>query len=413
MQKSTFHILFGMIACMWLSILYFFSLVAHLPVFIPAVAWLCSGSFAYYYLTKTAGIHIDTTPVKHRWWQILILTAGIALVTRSTLNQLYIHGSNDAIGMWNYYARFLSNDRWQELFRVTGYYHPNHPLGLSSLIAFGWRLTDSTQALWPIALSFLVVLLLPVLIFIALWEKSIVLAVFTLILFATDLPFHGYSYAQIADLPVALCFLGAFICMQAYQRSGNSAFVFMCAALLGSCLWLKNEGLLLALVFCLFYWKELSRRKALKLVLAGLLPFAVTLLVYKCCYATASDLLRPGTINLTQALTNKQAYGKIFLSLRESLHNNFYVVQAAFLLYLVVQLIRRQWLARSICCLLVCLAGILSVYLITPTDLDWQLGTSLTRVLFELMPSFLFCLGIAFATMRSPGFTGTDHLSDT
>lgn len=305
--------------------------------------------------------------------------------------------------MWNYYARFLSTDNWQQLFTITGYYHPNHPMGLPSLIAPVWRITGHYNDQWPVAISLLGLLIIPVLIFTEVWKESMPLAVFGLILFATDLSFHGYSFAQIADLPLALSFLGAFITMNSYQKTKNDLMIFLCAALLGCCLWLKNEGLLLVVVFSIFYAKELLGKR-LRYSLAGLLPFLVTLLVYKLFYATPTDLLKQPSQNLGQMLTNKAAYGKIFLYLRETLHSHFYVLQAAFLLYMIIQLIRRQWLQRQIVCLTVCLCGILSVYLITPTDLDWQLGTSLSRVLFELMPSFVFCLSFAFARMRSSGF---------
>src|SRR5215217_9611554 len=131
MQKSSFHILFSMIASMWLSALYFLSVIIHLPVLITLIAFICLIVPAYIYTVRRIDFTPDIQTVRNKWIQLLILTAGIVLITRSTLHQLYIHGSNDALGMWNYYARFLSTDNWQQLFTIKGYYHPNHPMGLS------------------------------------------------------------------------------------------------------------------------------------------------------------------------------------------------------------------------------------------------------------------------------------------
>lgn len=403
MQRSTFHILFGIVASMWLSLLYFLSLIIHLPVIATLILFLVMAVVGYRLLTKHISFPADRQTSRNKWLQPLILAIGIAVIIRSVLHQVYIHGSNDALGMWNYYARFLAADNWQQLFSVTGYYHPNHPLGLSSLVALGWRLSGSFQELWPVSLSLLSLLIIPVLIYTEAWRVNIPLAIFTLILFATDLTYHGYSFAQIADLPLALCLLGAFISVHHYQREHNSRLLFLCAALLGCCLWLKNEGMLLIPVFCLFYGKELASFRNLKYSLAGLLPFLFALLIYKVAYAQPNDLLQTRQQTIAQMLTNKAAYSKIFLYFRETLHSHFYVLQAAFLLYLIVQLVRRQWPERAVLCLTACLLGMLCVYLITPTDLDWQLGTSLSRVLFELMPSFTYCLIMAFSRMRLPG----------
>ena len=53
------------------------------------------------------------------------------------------------------------------------------------------------------------------------------------------------------------------------------------------------------------------------------------------------------------------------------------------------------------------LLGYLAIYLITPHDLSWQLGTALDRNVLQIFPSFLFLFFISLKAY----FNGESHAS--
>lgn len=402
MQKVTFQLFFAVWGFLLTGLLYFFSLPLHLPAWITllvAVAVLVP-----VYRLFAAKLMLDTTDrsVRPQTAALLVLAGGIVFLTRMAMLQPVLQGTMDSVRMWGYYARYLAIPEWRQLFADTTGYKANHPPGLPACTAFLWRLFHSESILFPQAISYLSVLLTVVVLYLETYRVHFALSVLALIVFVTDHAFAGRSFAQCADAPMGLLLLCAVIALQQFRSSGNNWLITVSAAFLGCCIWMKNEGLLLALLYMVVYAGTFWTKQNMRRTLAGIAPFALGWAAYKLFFAMPGDIEQQNFSVVLQHFINRHYYGIIWLHFRMVLHNYFYVWQTALVLYLLMCIVRRQFPARSINVLLVATGGILLLYFITPADLEWQLGTSLERVLSQLMPALTYSLIMLFAPKAQP-----------
>lgn len=405
MQKVTFQLFFAVWGFLLTGLLYFFSLPLHLPVWIILLAALAI--LIPVYRLFASKLTPDTTDhyVRPNIAAMVVLAGGILVLTRMAMLQPVLQGTMDSVRMWGYYARYLAMSEWRLLFADTTGYKANHPPGLPACTAFLWRLFHSESILFPMAISYLSVLLTVVLLYLETYKVHFTLSVLALIIFVTDHAFAGRSFAQCADAPMGLLLLCAVIALQQFRNSGNNRFITMSAAFLGCCIWTKNEGLILALVYLVAYAETFWSKKNIRCTLTGMAPFVTGWAAYKLFFAMPGDIQQQDWGQVLQHFTNRHYYGIIWLHFRTVLHNYFYVWQVALVLYLVLCLVRRQLPARSINVLLVATGLILALYFITPADLEWQLGTSLERVLSQLMPALTYSLIMVFARKAQPAAT--------
>jgi hypothetical protein len=205
---------------------------------------------------------------------------------------------------------------------------------------------------------------------------------------------------QYADTMVAFFFLCAFVCMQHYRVHVQPVYIMFCAGMLGCAMWTKNEGIMLAAVFGLFYVKTFL--KHFLYTLAGLLPFAVTLLIYK-SYAPANDLVQGQHSSTMSKLLDVSRYKLIATYFLLKLNANFYVVKIATIAYLVYCAVKKRMPAKPLLVLATCFAGYVLVYILTPNDLEWHLGTSGDRLVQQLLPATMYILALEASAALAKG----------
>jgi hypothetical protein len=337
------------------------------------------------------------------------------------------NGNWDATAIWNLRARFFyrgADAGWRDGFTETlAWSHADYPLLLPAFIASTWkRIGHESQAV-PIAVAFwfcfgsaaLMVCSLSILRGV---RQGLVAG---LTLAATPI-IYAQGAVQCADVPVAffrLATLGAIAVADHFDSAGFAVLAGMSAALDG---WAKNEGLMWFGAFLLARI-IVARSRLLPEFLSGAAPVLATVLLFKACVASSSDIFGPaGRIGMVDRLLTPARYGLIA---RESLGHIWsfgpllispFVIMVA---YLVLTGVRsdgrdRVTLRSGALALVLTAAGYCMIYALRSLDLSWLLDSSLDRLLVQLWPGIVFLVFLAAKTLeREPVAIGLENRIDT
>ena len=126
------------------------------------------------------------------------------------------YGQYDAWATWNFHAKYLYElKQWRHLFTDLSYAHTDYPLMIPSLVAFFWKGINQTSPFVPYLLSYLTLILIPLLIFYSLLKEGLNLFAFiALLILLSDNVFKLEATAQEADVLLSLLFLFTFIKLQ-------------------------------------------------------------------------------------------------------------------------------------------------------------------------------------------------------
>jgi len=320
------------------------------------------------------------------------------------------HGQWDAVAVWNVKARFLymGGPNWKGVFSpLIPFTHPDYPLLLPGFIANCWTLMKTNATSAAIAVSAFFALGTAAVLFLSLSVFKGIFQGFIAGLLILSTPFfisHGAS--QYADVTLGFFFLATFICLTIADDAGTySRFFFLTAGLFaGFAAWTKNEGILflLAILFSrvvmIIVKASKMNKKDLSYFVVGSLPVIILLLLYKHFLTPANDIVAGQHGHTLDKLLNFSRYKIIF--------SHFWKIGLSFgqwatkphgwlLVFLLLfgfQVKKNlQW---GIICSAIAFAltfiGYFFIYVTTPFDLEWHLGSSLDRLLLQLFPSFLF-----------------------
>ncbi|HXS36958.1 MAG TPA: hypothetical protein VN721_09670 [Flavipsychrobacter sp.] len=336
----------------------------------------------------------------HEGWYWAIMVIGVFLITNRTYYFAEKHGGYDAYAIWNYHAEMLAHQySWKKLFLYTHFGHPDYPYCLPAFLGFFFRLFhDHYTVLIPFAFSFLITLCTPLLIYTELFKKNIVIAALILILFATDDYFLKQGVSQYADTLLAFFFLCAIICMQHYKE--NKKLIVLCAAFLGCCMWTKNEGSILSVIFVLFHARTIFSKHNFKYFLAGIIVPLLIITFFKVAYAPANDLISNQAASPYLKLFQAGRYKMIYDKLVVNLNTLFPVVKIGLMVYIIFCIVERKLPNKEFVMLLVCMGAYFMIYVFTPYDVAWHLNTSQDRLMHHLMPAMMYVLGLQFSRVQ-------------
>jgi hypothetical protein len=364
------------------------------------------------------------------FWLLLVAFAGAlamavpAFVDTSSSNP---YGGWDAWALWNLRAKFLAQPdaSWNNAFSPLlnqlaggGATHPDYPLLISGFIARCWNLTGTpgdvaapiaTGALFALATVGLAVSALVVL---RSWTAGMTGG---LVLLGTS-AFLLEAPWQYADVPLGfyyLAFFVTFLLSDAEARERPSSLILAGLAM-GLAAWTKNEGLmfvLLAAVGCAVYVLR-SRKPAPFRTLAPLAagmaaPLALALwfkfflapptgtYAHLALAAAVRQLVQPSRyLEIAKSVWNES----VALGNGGIAHPAISIAVLAGCLGMARDRRRRPAVITAFSILAVVAAAYFFVYVITPLDLTWHLGTSLGRLYVQLWPSFVF---LALAALRT------------
>jgi hypothetical protein len=318
-------------------------------------------------------------------------------------------GDWDGWAIWNLHARFLyrgSTGAWKDLFGSgMAWSHPDYPLLLPGLVAGSWTILGAEAPLVPALLSSVFGLLSVSLL------TSAMLAITKdargwltgLILLATP-SFLLQSAHQTADIPLAAYILSTIVALQLAERwrDCRRELLFIAGFAAGLAAWTKNEGLLFIVVLvaslCVVHaWKRTWQALASQMVwlAAGLAPSLLVIFAFKLLLAPPNDIMSQAALD--GRLISSARYMQIAKAFAEQFVN-FGRVGVNPLLIVAAYLLARHWRKQGISQFrfipIPILAGIgyFAVYLFSPYDLTWHLGTSIDRLFLQLWPGTLFII---------------------
>ena len=338
---------------------------------------------------------------------------------RATLTTPY--GDWDAWAIWNLRAGFIaSGEGWSSGFaEAISWSHPDYPLLLPLNIARLWVLLGDRSVWAPILVSFIFqISLLGFLITSLQLLRGYIQGILAglvgvLVLFAS------LSFKLYADIPIAFYFLAA-NCLVFLSESESDAkynLSLLTGLLIGAALWTKNEGwAMLAATVITKLILDFSNRKSISrskkwwgYFLLGVSPFLLATIHFNIIYAPPGDLLKDISIGgIASSVLSPGRYLVIFRFVKDQFLEYGNLILPLVPLMIIYALtaglsipIGQKKAVISLALRITLLASFyFLVYLITPKDLTWHLGTSLERLVTHIFPSFIL---LFFLVVSPPG----------
>lgn len=347
------------------------------------------------------------------WLLTLFLGAGLLLVGATWIQtaQVNPYGEWDAWSIWNLRAKFLvgPGGAWKHAVSpLLEHTHPEYPLLTSGFTARLWKCAGGAPDWAPIATGLLFAACVPALLVGALTllrgTSSGLLA--GLVFLASTL-FLVQAVSQYADVPLSFYYL-ATLALAALAVSARApakplalAGVF---ASLGA--WTKNEGIVFAALalscYFLLGWRAGGLKSAFekwRYLLLGATPVSLLVAGFKLFLSPGRELaLHQPVWEAVRKLGQWDRHAAIAKALyAETLELGLGLGHPLVLLGILVVTVGisrpRDWGRPAVLAALtlgLTFAVYGGVYLITPQDLNWQLGTSVGRLYAQLWPGFLW-----------------------
>ncbi len=379
---------------LWLglsSMIYFLCLMLHFPI---VIAYTLSITLGIYWWYKKKDI---ISKGAFNLFSILIVVVGFFLAIKASLQVGEKYGLWDAWAIWNLHATYLAHpDQWQNMLHNADGAHPDYPLALPGILAyFKYALSNRYYQVAVHGLHLLITLSIPLLIFLEVQKKNLIIAGIALIMLCTNDLYITMGVSQLADTLLSLFFLIALVCIRNAQQSSQQ--ILYATFSVGLCMWTKNEGIIIAVFILLFYFKQLFNRQHIKHALLGLSLPVFILLIFKLLYATPNDILSSDSQPFFDLLTDSKRYELIYHSFKTNLNLHFQWIKYALPLLAVHMVIKRSGIRKNINLVLAICVTYMGIYLVSPHDLEWHMFTSQSRLMHQLAPILLYAMADYFA----------------
>ena len=343
-------------------------------------------------------------------WIVFAIVAGISLTTVLMIVVASPHGEWDAWSIWDMRARFLfrATETGAPFNPLMEWSHLDYPLLVPSAVAGLWA-WNGGEAQWlaaAVSISFLGSAFVVSLLALARLRSTTLGLTAGLVLAGTPLLTRNAG-ALYADVPVGYFFLAAVaLGLLALEASDGRPLAFLAGLHAGMAAWTKNEGLMFCAVLVLTFCVVIRSRSELAQRVRLLLPLVAGMLVvlafvghFKFHFAPANDLIAAGkSTSMGARLVDLPRYTMVFWSIVEGLLTfGDWFVPPVFVMgvWLALQGLRRvesgamlwPFVAAS-----VQLMGYLIVYVVGSDRLEWQLQTSVERLLLQIWPLAAFGL---------------------
>ena len=324
-------------------------------------------------------------------------------------------GQWDAMSIWNLRARYLASggDLWRHAVsselggHATSMAHPGYPLFLSGFIAIQWSVAGGFDQIVPIAASLLFAVASLILLGASLTSRgSVALGLLAwLVLLASEV-FASQTAAQYSDLLQGLAFLSALVLLEAAREHAGPRGLAAAGLAIGLSCWIKNEGWPFALAaLAVAAWR--FRLRGMQWLAVGVLPGFLATAVLKVFLVQGREEMFPRTA--AEAMAKVAGAGRwwqaalgfgraIFDAGSPWTHPVLLAAVLAAALRFVSSAERRGrlWLWIPVAATA---AAEYSLYLITTSNLDWHISTTVNRLLAQLWPSLIW---LFFLLLRAP-----------
>jgi 4-amino-4-deoxy-L-arabinose transferase-like glycosyltransferase len=324
-------------------------------------------------------------------------------------------GQIDAWLIYNRTARFIFRDpgNWQTIASPKLYwlFHADYPLLVPVNIAGAWKALGSeniyaAQAQSAYYLFGLICVLTGALGFLRSTGQAVLAGI---VLLGMPVIFVAAT-RQEADIPLSFFILSSMALLFLYNQEVSPAFISLSGLAAGFAAWTKNEGLLFLITGGIAWSLLLYSRKQtgrLKWYFLGLFLPTLVVLAFNFFLAPPNDIIG---VELFPSLFTRLTSTKIFVTIAQKFMAQFFTFgggSITIFLLVVYGLIlgldrsknQRLPAMAAVSALLLQLGGYFLVFMLTPHDINWQLRSSLYRLILHLVPAALLIL---FATITDP-----------
>jgi len=405
MSKIVLSIILLTTAIGYLSVTYFLVVAFGLPVWIILLLLLPPIIIIYPRIKNRPDAALFSFDNKRTSvWTWLVLLIGVCQLVYYFVGAASKYGAWDAWWFWNQQARYFAHPKvWKEAYIVDApgllgsrVAHADYPVMLPALTGFFWNILNTEYAIVPYAIGFCFTVLIAFLLFFDLYKERSIIASVLFLSITCHSVFIENGSAQLADVPLSFFLLGAFVCMRHYKIEERRSLLFLCGSMLGCCLWMKNEGMMLTFIFLLSQLRVMIRSRHKIYLFAGMLPFVLALLVFKKVYAPANDLLAAAGSAISHKLQDTARYRLVFENFIEVFNTQYGSVEVLCCIYVAWCIFKMKYDNAFWSFVILSLVGYLLPYIISPYDLEWHLKTSLERVVLQIVPAvvYLMVLGL-------------------
>jgi hypothetical protein len=356
---------------------------------------------------------LERGPLRHErtTWVLfagVAMVFGLASISFAAHAAVEPHGDWDAWAIWNLRARFLYRgypEYWRDAFSpLLGWSHVDYPLLVPLSVARGWTFAGHETTAVPAVVAGIFALGIVVAAAASVgrarsWSRGLLTAAAILACPA----FVKYSSSQCADVPLAFFILATFVSMsRAFESPPNRGAWLMAGAAAGLAAWTKNEGLLF-LVVCVTVMAirsvAVGGRRGLKCVggfLLGALPMIAALMALK-TLAPENDLLQAQSAqSLVTAFGSVDRVATVAAGIGQVLWSGgagavgVLPIVAGFIFVVGLDRPLNPVPVIGLITMGLLVAGYAGVYAMTPHDLEWQMKTSLDRVMLHAFPTLVW-----------------------
>jgi hypothetical protein len=337
---------------------------------------------------------VAVTRFRYGW--ALALAAALALtMTAASFGSIDLpHGDWDAWSIWNLRAKFLADpDSWRNAVSPLAIHsHPDYPLLTSAVAADFMKFNVS-----PASLAAIFFAAVPAVLVSTLWLlRGAAPACLAALAFAASAGYITQGPSQYADIPLSAFLLCS---LASLWQPKHPYMLFGAGLFAGFAAFTKNEGIVFAVALLLA--AGLMWRAALLPLLCGALPGLLITAWFKLLFAPPSEYAGQSLAKLFEPGRWMAILGEFF---KESWNLGVGVGHPVLILAVLAfglrfaQPLHRIWKLAAV--VIGCqLAGYIAAYLLTPADLNWQLSTSMNRLLAQVWPSTLL---LFFLALRAP-----------
>ncbi len=370
----------------------------------------------------------DAKPAGWFWLLLAGLLGALAIAVPSFVDTSNSNpfGGWDAWAIWNLRAKLLAQPdaTWKSAFTPVlnqlaggGATHPEYPLLLSGFVARCWDLMGAIgNVAAPTAISAMfslatVGLMVSALAILRSWSAAMIGGL--ILVGATA--FQLESPWQFADIPIGFYYLAVFalLFLNDAEDQERGRTMVLAGLALGFAAWTKREGMLFALltvvavVCCAWVSGKATRRRTLLLfALGAAVPLAIVMYYRLFLAPPTGDFATLTLAAAARKFTDLPRYAQIFKSLWDEIialgsgiaHPLVSIAVLAFCLGIPRERRTQPLMMASFAVWLAVFIGYVVAYVVTPQELAWHLGTSLGRLLVQLLPGLIF---LSLALLRT------------
>ncbi len=336
-----------------------------------------------------------------------LLTLGVLAVPLAISAHYYPLGGWDAWSCWNLKAKFifLGHENWKDMLSP-GLWRSNthYPLLWPLINVWFWDLGDRFDQAVPMLNSIVIALLTAGILLFGLleltgrWWASILAAVIV-----TALPFGITLYAsQYSDALLGLFLMSAFVCLLLSEKYDLPKLKILSLVFLGLMGFTKNEGLIAAIIAALLiFWQGRSRKKELKVLILAFLIALLPTIIFTLFMAPKNEAFINGLTSTDKPVNWARLRVILVYPWFEFISNKW----NGFWLFVSAGILmagKKLWQSTLgvIGLSLVLYLGVVMAYYAVNTffEINWWLSTTLSRILFAIVPTIVFWIGTALLT---------------